>query len=131
MHAFKFARPSRLTLFSCVEIKKAVNQAQLTYDIVNKNWEVFCLVIRLLFHKRLLPSQEAIDGQRDKDAQEAAALSQAEVSIDKEQTGIRRDEPKKVFNPRKLVLIKQAYVLHMSLYWILFFFVLQITSHRQ
>lgn len=93
-----------------LDIKKAVNQAQLTYDIVNKNWEPFCLVVRLLFHKRLVPSQEAADGCKEKDAQEAAALAHSQVPIDKEHSGIRNDEPKKVFNPRKLQLSKQACV---------------------
>ena len=81
----------------------------MTYDIVNKNWEAFSLVARLLFHKRLVPSQEAADALREKDAQEVTALAQSMVPIEKENSGVRVEEPKKVFNPRKLELVKQAY----------------------
>ena len=109
-------------LTTMLEIKKAVNQAQLTYDLVNKHWEPFCLVVRLLFHKRLMPSQEAIEAAKEKDAQEHSAMHASFMSVDKDNTGIRTDEPKKVFNPRKLELIKQAYdlVILLIIYGIVF-----------
>jgi serine/threonine protein kinase len=92
---------------SSQDIKKAVNQAQLTYDIVNKQWEAFCLVARLLFHRRLVPSQEAADALREKDAQDPNPQANLQAPP-KEESGIRNEEPKRVFNPRKLQLLKQA-----------------------